>query len=238
MLHSIPIYTITNGDETRKKKTIESFHIYGLKPRFIHFPRNLANGKLGCFMSHIEMFKYAHSRNMDFICISEDNIISNGKKIPTEIDDELKQFIKKEPKWNMIILGGFFHPSYLVTSTSYSSIYQTSYVHGTSCYIIHKRLYKRMIRYYSSYKDFHIDWVLSFLSKGHSYIVHPLFFYRNGELPTTNRYFSNTIVNYYYYLFYNKPVQYALEKYSIFYIYIWLCISIVLFFYYHHYYYT
>jgi GR25 family glycosyltransferase involved in LPS biosynthesis len=218
-------HTITNGDENRIKKTKEAFEHYHLKNEFHYFMKHPTNGRLGCFLSHIKLFKYAKKHGMEYIFISEDNLSINHKINKRELYD----FMHQSSSWNIIILGGWLIPFVTFNTTPYSSIFKTSSIHGTSAYVIHKRFYEPILKQYSTHQLEHIDAYLMSQAQPHAYIVSPLMFYRNNCIPTTNSYYiPNQIVDYYYYFTFSKTVRHFFEYYSIHYESILLSLIIII----------
>ena len=223
-------HTITNGNKDRITSTKKSFNKYNLSSIFFYFEKHKTNGKLGCFLSHINILKYAKKHDMEYICITEDNLIYNHHTIKT-ISKHITQFITTNSTWNILILGGWYIPFSTVENTIYPSIYKTRSIHGTSCYIIHKRFYTKIIEDYKNHTDEHIDAYLMRTAQPQAYIVYPLLFRRNNFIPTTNSYFSNEIVNGYYYIAFSKKVHKWIEYFATNQFLLWLvsCGIIILF---------
>ena len=188
------IHVITNGDEQRKLTTIQACSFYGWNYTFHEFPRNKQDGRQGCFDSHVSLWKYADEHQMDYIWIGEDNMTSSGAKLTSSYQSEIDHFLKGK-KWNVLYMGGWFPPLCNYKDTSYFHINQTNHMHGTSMYIIHKRLYKRLLTLLPDNKHQASDSYITSHSKQHSYILYPLLIYRNNKLATTNKYSFNWIQN-------------------------------------------
>lgn len=215
------IHVITNGNKKRLYTTKKSLSNYGLTSKIFNFPKHPTNGKLGCFLSHIELYKYARDINLEYIIICEDSINHTMDHIPKKIERELSILLNK-PNWNIIFLGAWFIPFTRFTKTSYSSIYKTSSIHGTSCYIIHKRLYMSILNDFQNHQDKHIDRHLVNRGGDEIYIVYPVIFTRSNIIPTTNNYFSNSIVNIYYYINCSKTLCNFWQYYAVHYYTIWI----------------
>ena len=200
---------------------------YGFTHEFHFFKKNTTDGRRGCFDSHIELFKYAKERNMEYICINEDNLIHTETSIPPNFIDNITKVIK-EKIWNIIILGGWYIPFTMCEPTTYSTLYKTTSLHGTSCYIIHKRLYKRILRSYEKHVHEHIDYYLMNEARNKAYISIPFIFRRNNIIPTTNTYLVNTIVNLYYYVNCSTFMTKVWESYAKYYTYILFIIIVLL----------
>lgn len=220
-MESICFHVITNGNPERMKSIETAFHTYGLLYKLVHFKKNPKSGKLGCFLSHIKLFKYAEKHDMDYIGIAEDNGINMYDTLPSSLSTDIKSLIPNTD-WEIIILGGWFIPFTTYQNTTYPTLYKTTSIHGTTCYIIHRRLYRSILVNYKKHLHEHIDAYLANKSKC-TYIASPLLFRRNNLLPTTNTYFSNTIVNYFYYINCSRTAILAWEYVSIH----WLTISIL-----------
>jgi len=224
-----PFHIITNGNRKRITCTKKSLEKYGLESKIFQFERHPTNGRLGCFHSHINLYKYAQHNNLEYIIICEDSIIHTMKRIPKKIQEEVYHLLTK-PNWNIILLGGWFIPFTRFTKTNYSSIYKTNSIHGTSCYIIHKRFYSLILKDYTNHFDEHIDKYLMDKSDNKAYIVSPVIFTRNNVIPTSNTYFSNKIVNMYYYINCSKSLSDFWQYYAVHYEKIWLLFIILLLF--------
>ena len=224
-MNDIVFHTITNGDENRIKKTKEAFDHFNMKHTFHYIPKHPSNGRIGCFLSHIKLFKYAKKHGMDYIFISEDNLSINNKINKIELED----FMAKSSSWNIIIIGGWLISFVTFTNTSYTSIYKTSSIHGTSAYVIHKRFYEPILKQYKKHLSEHVDAYLMRMAQPYAYILSPLTFYRNNTIPTTNSYIlPNKIIDYYYYIAYSKHIRDFFEYYSIHYESIFLLIILLI----------
>jgi GR25 family glycosyltransferase involved in LPS biosynthesis len=224
---NLEFHTITNGDKDRINSTKKAFKRYGLSTTFFHFKKHPTNGKLGCFLSHIKMFKYAYKHNMEYICISEDNLTTISTRLKS-IYKNIETFITTHPNWNMLLIGGWYIPLATVEPTIYHSIYKTNSIHGTSCYIIHKRFYTKILKQYTSHIDEHIDAYLMRKAQPCAYILSPLLFRRNNIIPTSNTYFSNEIVNGYYYMICSKSAHNMMEYYATNHIVFWSIAIIII----------
>lgn len=217
------IHIISNGDDSRIKATIKALKSYDFSYQIHLIPRHPTNGRLGCFLSHIKLYRYANKHNLDYICIAEDNICSSNllkeyNKIKNDIENVIKQ------PWEVIYLGGWItSPFIFYQATSFSTLYETHTTHGTSFYMIHRNLYQKIL---SSYKRHiqpnnieHIDVVINLLAKK-PYVSVPLLFYRDYQIKSTNLYFSNPtynelLSNFHYY--YRHPnIIYFLQKWAIY----------------------
>lgn len=198
----ITVHIITNGDKERLQHTIHSLQQYKYKWSYtVHtFPRHKTNGRIGCFLSHIKLFRYAKKHQLSSICIAEDNICSAGvtenecRNVMNDVSLALQS-----STWEIIYLGGWItNPCRAYKSTTYPTLYETHATHGTSFYIIHKRLYERILSRYKNYITDttceHIDNVINELAYT-PYVCVPLLFHRDTQIKSTNLYFSNPIIN-------------------------------------------
>ena len=224
------IHIISNGDTDRIQKTITALKTYNLSYKIHKIPKHPTNGRLGCFLSHIKLYRYAQKHKLDYICVAEDNICSSNQFNKYDQIQKDIQIIQKQA-WEVIYLGGWItNPFRLYHSTSYNTIYETHATHGTSFYMIHKQLYQKIL---SCYKDYiqpndiqHIDDVINLLAQK-PYVSVPLLFYRDFQLKTTNLYYSNTIVNDllgYFHSFYRHPLLITfMQKCAVY----WKCILLL-----------
>ena len=227
-MNSFHFHVITNGDSERKKSTMECFESLGIPFEFHMFEKHPSNGKLGCFLSHIKLYEYALSNKMEYICIAEDNITQTENDIVKQ-SKELISFINDKKKWKIIILGGWFVPFTTCSPTVYETLYKTNSIHGTTCYIIHKRLYDNILKIYKKHINEHIDYFIMSESFNKAYIVNPFMFRRNNTIPTTNSYFLNSVVDMYHYINCSSRMTRGWSFFSKYYKFvIYLCILILL----------
>jgi hypothetical protein len=231
------IHIITNGDDERIKSTIKALKTYDFSYKMHVIPKHPTNGRLGCFLSHIKLYRYANKHNLDYIIIAEDNICSsNLLKDYDKIKKDVNTIITQP--WEVIYLGGWVTSPYLFyTSTSFSTLYETHNTHGTSFYMIHKNLYKKMLSLHKKYiqpdQVEHIDNVINWLAKK-PYVSVPLLFYRDYQIKSTNLYSSNPTLNawisYWHYYYRHPTVIYYLQIWAIYakFIIFILCLVLVL----------
>jgi GR25 family glycosyltransferase involved in LPS biosynthesis len=224
---SNPIHVITNGDKKRLHYTKKALSNYKLKSKIFTFPRHPTNGKKGCFLSHIHLYKYAQQNDLEYIIICEDSIIHTLNAIPKKTQEEINILLNK-PDWNIILLGGWFIPFTRFGKTTYSSIYKTTSIHGTSCYIIHKRLYTSILENDVDTIDEHIDRYLIEKAGTEAYIISPVIFTRNNIIPTTNTYFSNFIANIFYYINCSSILSNFWQYYAVHYVKVWIIILAII----------
>ena len=139
-------HVITNGDQNRMATTQNAFERYGFKYKWVQSKKHHTNGKLGCFKSHLKLFKYAKKNNLEYIAIGEDNLINMNETLPLNVANDIKILLPTN-EWSIVLLGGWFVP-FSTYGPNRSTLYRTSSIHGTSCYIIHKRLYLSILNNY------------------------------------------------------------------------------------------
>ncbi len=144
-----------------------------LKYRMFAFKKQSIPWK-GCLNSHIQIYKYAHKKKMEFVFIMEDNVCLSANANPKENLKEVMQIAKSKDDWDTIILGGFITPWSSCSVTEYRHLFKTSSVHGTSCYVIHRRLFDKVITKDKLKIDRPIDIYLSSLRQ---YIYKPMIFH-------------------------------------------------------------
>lgn len=214
-MNSLRFYVITNGNENRMKLTEDAYSTYKLNMEWVRIPKHPTNGRIGCFESHIQVLRYAKQKDLDYICVAEDNVITTNQTIRTRVQHSVMKFIQHHPDWKLFLLGGFYHPFNILKQTSYPYIYTTHSIHGAQCYVIHRRLYNAVLDTYQAHLHRHYDAYLVEQAVGQTYILSPLLFYRNPTLSTTNTYWSNYLINFYYKCAYSKPIRDTFETYAI-----------------------
>ena len=80
----------------------------------IHNPNRFSaikkdNGAIGCFMSHLEVLKYARDRNIPYVTIFEDDVLFLE---PKETLEKLDRIVNSDIEWDVILLGGNNYPPY------------------------------------------------------------------------------------------------------------------------------
>lgn len=137
----------------------------------------------GCISSHISLYKYAQKNDMDYIYICEDNI-SQGSGNPETDYGPLQEFLAINTSWNIVFLGGYIlRPWDYCEKTIYKNIYETrNNNHGTVAYVIHRRLYEKVIDIYEK-KGINVHFDI-FLYNFKCFLYRPFLFYHAHNLTS------------------------------------------------------
>jgi len=210
------LHVITNGDPIRKNNVKKALDCYSIPFTFHEYKRNKTNGKLGCFMSHIELYRYARYHKKEYIWIAEDNITNAYEYTTNTIWNDIQTFIKKERQWYILFIGGWFQHVVSYEKTDYPRICKTNSLHGLSCYMIHERFYNLVLDQYEAHTTNDIDCYLQSLSTNRAYILYPILFYRDCSIVSTNtQNVPNTYINLWR-SFYHQPVLLRLQEWMIY----------------------
>ena len=100
----------------------------------------LANGALGCSMSHLKCIQLAKAANWPHVLICEDDI----KFLNTEVfEDQLDGFLSNNTDWDVILIAGNNMPPYRVHD---DFSVQVSHCQTTTGYIVKQNYYDRLIQ--------------------------------------------------------------------------------------------
>jgi GR25 family glycosyltransferase involved in LPS biosynthesis len=146
-------------------------------------PKKHNNGRIGCFISHIEVIKDAYINKYKYIMIFEDDIIktpSYNKINYTEIE----KFIKRN-EWDIIKLSSSIYPIHLFKYNDYNHLYNGNSLMGNA-YILNKESINKIINTYTKYiNDYHIDSYYTYIFKN-IYNVIPIIFDQKWNLESDN----------------------------------------------------
>ena len=100
----------------------------------------LANGALGCSMSHLKCLQLAKAANWPHVLICEDDI----KFLNTDVfEDQLDGFLSNNTDWDVILIAGNNMPPYRVHD---DFSVQVSHCQTTTGYIVKQNYYDRLIQ--------------------------------------------------------------------------------------------
>ena len=99
----------------------------------------LANGALGCSMSHLKCLQQAKERNMDHILICEDDITFLD---PPLFIKQMNICLSNNKEWDVILLAGNNVPPYKIID---ESCVQVSHCQTTTGYLVRKQYYDILI---------------------------------------------------------------------------------------------
>jgi GR25 family glycosyltransferase involved in LPS biosynthesis len=99
----------------------------------------LANGAIGCSMSHLRCIEHAKKMNWDRVFICEDDItFTNPELFLTQIDS----FFKKEHEWDVLLVSGNNFPPFQQVDETCVKVSQCQ---TTTGYIVNKHYYDILI---------------------------------------------------------------------------------------------
>ena len=100
----------------------------------------LADGALGCTMSHIKALELAKSRDLPYVFICEDDITFLN---PTLLLENVEKFEKNIENWDVLIIGGNNCPPYTKISDYCIRIYNNQTTPG---YVVKSHYYDVLIK--------------------------------------------------------------------------------------------
>jgi len=125
----------------------------------------------GCLYSHINILKNAIKHNYKSILVLEDDIILTSN-IQEKINN-LRDFVKKQEKWNIIYLGASQHEwSNIQLHTNY---YNANNSTGTFAYMVHNHFYKILLDKLLNMKKPVDNYLVDIQNKyyGSIYVIYP-----------------------------------------------------------------
>lgn len=197
----------------REDRAIKHLHKLGLSFRVHRFDKHPEIGWKGCIDSHLRVYQYAADMKMEWVFVCEDNIMANEDELPREKYTNLFKFISSSPSWGIVFTGGYIlRPWDYCSETPYPQVYETrNNNHGTVSYIIHSRLYNKIIEMHK--RDPIREHFDIFISRFTCYIYNPLLFYHAHDIVSNiNRksdvwrrfWFHPTMMNIHSYVFFNR----------------------------------
>ena len=110
-----------------------------------HFERfnavKLANGAVGCSMSHLKCLQLAKERNYDHLLICEDDTTFLN---PSLFIQQINTFLQKKPapKWDVLLFAGNNLPPYRQID---DTCIQVSFCQTTTCYLVQAHYFDTLI---------------------------------------------------------------------------------------------
>jgi glycosyl transferase family 25 len=99
----------------------------------------LANGALGCSMSHLKCLQLAKERKLDHILIVEDDITFTE---PNVFNRQMNKCLENNKEWDVLLLAGNNIPPYKIVD---ESCIQVSHCQTTTGYLVRKHYYDILI---------------------------------------------------------------------------------------------
>lgn len=140
----------------------------------------MANGAIGCSISHIKCIEQAKKLNWEHVMICEDDIKFTS---PLEFTENLNLFLSSGIEWDVILLAGNNVGQYRQTN---NGAVQIQMCQTTTGYIVKKEYYDKLLnnfkegvtkllRYPMNHRNYAIDkyWFL-LQTKDKWYLIHPL----------------------------------------------------------------
>lgn len=183
MFPQVQLITMEETPE-REAHAIKQLNQLGLTFKTHRF-KKMSPGWKGCIDSHLKVYKYASIQSMDTVFVCEDNILAHDQVLPYDKYGNLFKFMDKCPDWGIIWIGGYIlRPWDYCQKTEYPQVYETrNNNHGTVSYIIHSRLYKKIMAMNDlSPINVHYD---IFISQFKCYIYNPLLFYHAHNIKSS-----------------------------------------------------
>ena len=114
---------------------------------FSHFDRfnaiKLANGRIGCSMSHLRCLVLAKERNYEHVLICEDDTtFLNPPLLVNQINIFFQKKTASRLKWDVLLLGGNNVPPYQPID---ESCIQVSHCQTTTCYLVNGHYFDTLI---------------------------------------------------------------------------------------------
>ena len=130
---------LKNRDD-RKTHVEEQLTKIGLINNFSRFEAiKLANGALGCSMSHLKCLQQAKERNLDHILICEDDITFLN---PALFITQMNICLSNNKEWDVILLAGNNVQPYRIID---ESCIQVSHCQTTTGYLVRRQYYDMLI---------------------------------------------------------------------------------------------
>lgn len=200
----IPIYVVSLDREIERRKNIEfelrdvnytlfsavdGKNLTDVQSKMMNdyiMPETLNRGQIGCFLSHLSLWKNIVDKNIPHTLILEDDILVNGP-----INLLLPKLCKVEG-YDILYLGHYFEPSKgdLVGYVGKYAIHNSTQPYCTHAYIITNEGAKKMIEYMNKNKsNMPIDNLMIKLyheGKIKSMSIYPTIVDQNGSESTIN----------------------------------------------------
>jgi glycosyl transferase family 25 len=167
-------FEIKSIDEAKKYVTPESMYPIIKKQRTAH--NQLSIGAVGCFLSHLEIYKMLANSNDDYVLIFEDDTL------PSLDIDELQSRLNDAPTdWDIFLIGGIYKKKEYYNDNIYD-VKRFILLHS---YLISKKCAKKIIDNALPMNQ-QIDWWLSDLATNGKIKIYGLIDSRWKQNPLIN----------------------------------------------------
>ena len=133
------VYYINLTERVDRKKAVED-ELYKLNWKYERFNAiKLADGRIGCSMSHYRLLEMAKKNNMEYIVIVEDDIMFTK---PEQYAEMLEGFIRSNMEYDVLLLAGNLRPPFTKINDNLLKITKGW---TTTGYIVKKRYYDKLM---------------------------------------------------------------------------------------------
>lgn len=136
------LYINLTSRSDRKKHIEQELKSVGIHPTRFNAIK-LANGRVGCSMSHLKCLQIAKENNWPYVMICEDDLLILDKE---KFIDHINQFFKlhgKNSNWDVLLLAGNNVPPYLKID---DTCIQVSFCQTTTGYIVKQSYYDTLMQ--------------------------------------------------------------------------------------------
>lgn len=89
----------------------------------------LSDGAIGCFISHVNIWKHIIDNNLEYALIMEDDTIFCDDFL-NKLNNNINEFINIKPNYKIIYIGGRFTPNFIMKESNYIKISDTCVKHN------------------------------------------------------------------------------------------------------------
>jgi glycosyl transferase family 25 len=89
----------------------------------------LSDGAIGCFISHVNIWKHIIDNNLEYALIMEDDTIFCNDFL-NKLNNVIKDFKEIIPNYKIIYIGGRFTPNFIMNANNYIKISDTCVKHN------------------------------------------------------------------------------------------------------------
>jgi glycosyl transferase family 25 len=135
------VYYINLEHRTDRKEHVEKeLSILGIKKINRFNAIKMANGAIGCTLSHIKLLQYAKINGLPYIMIVEDDIQFTK---PTLFKDQINGLLQSGETWDVILIAGNNLPPYIKINEYCVQVKQCQ---TTTGYIVKEDYYDKLIQ--------------------------------------------------------------------------------------------
>jgi glycosyl transferase family 25 len=136
MEHTLYINLISRPDRNVHART--QFNLLNVSAERVNAIEH-ENGAIGCTLSHIYCLEYAIQHNWPQVCICEDDILFTNPPLFTA---QLSTFLKKQSKWDVLLVGANIAPPFIRTTDYCMQVYNAQ---TTTGYIVKQHYYNTLL---------------------------------------------------------------------------------------------